>query len=130
MHMINDLTPQDIFAPSAALAASEDVRDCVTLLNGEGRVVQLSPGTLASFGVLREDDVIGRVWWHIWPLCAQAPLQEAVARAFKGHIAKYWTHFDHADGRVTEWDIRMTPLYDDARQINSVVVVSRNVAAH
>lgn len=133
MQIIHDQTAQDLLGDAATTLSPKVIRtltDCVTMLNDEGRVMQLSRAYLDMLDVDDEDHLIGNLWWQIWPESAQAALQEAVARGFSGHITQYWTHYEHADGSITEWDIRLTPLYDASKCIKSVIAVSRNMTTH
>ncbi|MEL6640922.1 MAG: PAS domain-containing protein [Pseudomonadota bacterium] len=110
--------------------ALRDLTDCVAMLDREGRITQLSRGSLLAMELTSDRDLIGSDWLDLWPKDARVPLEEALARSADGHITKYWAPFVHLDGSVSQWDIRLSPVRDAASEVTSVIAVSRRMMPH
>ncbi|MEL6573696.1 MAG: PAS domain-containing protein [Pseudomonadota bacterium] len=133
MYTLQDRTAVDLLGDAGTLlrpGALRALSDCVMMLDGTGRISQISRGSMAAMELGPENTVIGQAWPDLWPLEARGPLREAVARSLDGHITKYWSSYLHPDGAVSQWDIRLSPVRDAASAVTSVIAVSRQVTAH
>jgi PAS domain S-box-containing protein len=132
MRIIHDQTARDLLGNAATLSSEllRDHTDCAVLLDVHGRISLLSRGTLDVLHPTPEETIIGKYWWEMWPAVTQKTLQEAVMRGLAGHITQYWASYEETDGSTTHWDIRLSPVQDDAQAVISVIAVSRQLTAH
>ena len=134
MYTLLDRTTLDLLggtAPSFGLGALRDLTECVAVLGTTGHVTQFSKGSLTAFDIAQDARLSPKVfWWDIWPEDTRAPVREAVMRGLNGHITQYWSPFVHADGSISQWNMRLSPLQDSASQVASVIVVSQRLTTH
>ena len=103
---------------------------CVALLSPHGRVLTASKAAIAVLGLDDHVQLLGRHWCKIWPSWTHDALAEALDRALAGKITTYWASYPNGDGHLTDWDIRISPVFDDAGEVSSVLAVSRPVTKH
>ena len=131
MQVIHDQTARDLLGAAEAALDLDALRshpDCVSMINENGLVMQVSRGSLTALDADTDADLIGSVWTQMWPKTVQTALQVAVERGFSGHITQYWSTFEHADGSISQWDIRLSPVHDARDQVKSVLAMSRKLS--
>lgn len=102
----------------------------VVLLSPAGRVLTASLSAIAVLGLDDATQLLGRHWCKIWPSWTHAALTEALDRALGGKITTYWANYPSSKGVLTDWDIRISPVFDDDGEVTSVLAVSRPVTKH
>jgi len=128
MFKLLDQTATDLLGTKALdLPAVQAMAECVALLDPDGRIIDHSDWTAADLGDAAA--LKGAEFWSVWPKDAQDALQRAVSRGLDGSITQYWSRFEHPDGSVTHWDIRLSPLHDARDQVGGVLAVSRKLPA-
>ena len=110
--------------------ALRDLQEYAVMLDHTGCVTEASRGSLTFLDADDTGAAVGRLWWQFWPDEMHSHLQEAVTRGLQGHITQYWASYTDADGDVSQWDLRFSPLQDAAEAVTSVIVVSRKLTTH
>ena len=129
----NDPTTLDMIGASAPRIKRDDLRSaatCVALLTDTGRVAMVSDAFVAAIGLDDATQIVGRHWCKTWPVAAHAPLTVALNRAWRGIVSTYWVQAPNENGVPVDWDIRISPVFDDAGAVASVLAVSRPVTKH
>ena len=128
-----DPTMIDLLGSDATSLEPESLRhspNSVVLLSPSGRVLTASHSAIAVLGLDDLTQLLGRHWCKIWPTWVHDALSEAVDRALAGKITTYWANYPSAEGVLMDWDIRVSPVFDDADCVSSVLAVSRPVTKH
>lgn len=131
MQIKNDRTARDMIGASRRTldpASLERHNEWVMLLDDAGRVQTASAGSHRALHCPPDTDLVGALWTGFWPSDTQDVLTEAVSRGFKGRITQYLGHREHDAGEVSHWQIRVSPVQDDAGNVVSVMAVSQNLA--
>ena len=129
----NDMTVLDMLGTPALQLSLENLKDatqCVALIAPSGRILTVSAATVAIMGLDNATQIIGRHWCKTWPSWTHAPLAEAMARGLRGDITTYWAQHPNQKGDMTDWDIRLSPVFGDCGTVTSVLAVSRPVTLH
>jgi len=131
MRIILDRTAKDMIGAEALdLASFESASGCVAILDCEGRIMELSDWSDAGFDHRSSALEKGQSYWAVWPADTHKALKRAVSRGAGGNITQYWSRYEHADGSITHWDIRLSPLHDIRDQVDGVLAVSRKLEEH
>lgn len=133
MKIHRDPTTIDLLGVDTTCLQPEALRDfsnCVVLLSPAGRVLTASQAAIAVLGLDDQTQLLGRHWCKIWPAWTHAALAEALDRALSGKITTYWANYPQPDGTMTDWDIRISPVFDETGEVSSVLAVSRPVTKH
>ena len=133
MKLHRDPTTIDLLGVDTTSLHPESLRgspNCVALLSPAGRILTVSQAGIALLGLDDQTQLLGRHWCKIWPSWTHAPLGEALERALGGQITTYWGKYPNVGGHMTDWDIRVSPVFDDAGAVTSVLAVSRPVTKH
>lgn len=129
----NDPTTLEMIGATAPRLRRDDVRSaatCVAVLSDTGRVALVSDVFVETIGLDDATQIIGRSWCKTWPADAHAPLTVALNRAWRGIVSTYWARSPNAEGLSVDWDIRISPIFDEAGDVASVLAVSRPVTKH
>lgn len=102
-------------------------RDCIKVLDLEGRIRYMNPTGLISRQLNAEMEVVGRHWWDLWPKDSHAVVQEATAKGAVGETTDFRGFCPTARGRPKWWDVRVSPIHDGAGDVSGVLVVSKDV---
>ena len=113
------------FAVALVLAS----RDCVKLINLEGRVAALNP---AGEVLLQLDDpmkLIGRLWEETWPELERDKVREAVRLAKAGLSTTFEGFCPTAKGEARWWQVTVAPIIDEVGVVRSLLGSSRDITA-
>ena len=133
MKIHRDPTMIDLLGTDVSSLEPESLRDSpnsVALLSPAGRVLTASLSAVVALGLDDLTQLLGRHWCKIWPSWTHVALSEAMDRALDGKITTYWASYPSTDGVLTDWDIWISPVFDDADRVTSVLAVSRPVTKH
>ena len=108
-------------------ALFQSSRDCIKILDTEGRIRYMNPAGLAARQLNAEMDVVGRHWWELWPLESHALVQEATTKGALGETTDFRGFCPTARGRPKWWDVRVSPIQEAAGEVTGVLVVSKDV---
>jgi signal transduction histidine kinase/ActR/RegA family two-component response regulator len=139
-----DLLSEPRDADLAELQASEAIdlmAFCRSVLRGElGSALTLTPAgaiDFASRAVLSHvgrdaGQIAGMNWVSLWPQAERRKVQEAIATAGAGQVARFQASSPTPEGAPRWWDVVVHPLSIDAGQLpegRRMLVVFRNVTA-
>lgn len=133
MQIQRDRTIVDMLGADASCLEPSALRGsdvCVALLSPSGRILTASRALVQVMGLDDQTQLLGRHWCKIWPSWAHDALAEAVGRALAGQISTYWAQYPNPAGAMVDWDVRVSPVFDEADAVSSVLAVSRPVTKH
>ncbi|MDP1554911.1 MAG: PAS domain-containing protein [Hyphomonas sp.] len=105
----------------------DNSRDCIKLLDPQGRVLYINRTGLAVRQIAGMDDVLGRFWWELWPTEAEAAVREATSNAASGKMWDFRGFCPTSRGVPKWWDVRTSPVSDASGDIARILVVSKDV---
>ena len=108
-------------------ALLDNSRDCIKLLDPEGRVLYINRAGLLVRQMAGAEDVLGRYWWDIWPAEAEADVREANTSAAAGKNWDFRGFCPTAQGAPKWWDVRVSPVTDASGHVIRILVVSKDV---
>ena len=115
--------------PSLGLALVRASRDCVKLIDLDGRVAAINP---AGEALLQIDDpraLLGAAWIDTWPECERDQVQAALDKARAGGTATFDGFCPTAGGQPRWWQVTAAPVSDDTGVVRRLLVVSRDITA-
>lgn len=109
----------------SVLAASSD---CIKVLSLDGRLVYMSDGGRLVMEVPSEFEIEGRLWTDLWgPPCKHEAIG-ALEMARTGVNAAFQGYAETFAGNRRFWDVRVTPMLDQAHRVERILVVSRDIS--
>ena len=102
--------------------------DCIKVLDLEGKVTFISKGGRLVMELPDKEDIHGRSWPSFWTGAGNADANKAVALARDGAQAAFQGYGDTFAGNVRYWDVRVTPMLDEAGQPERILAVSRDIS--
>jgi PAS domain S-box-containing protein len=107
----------------------ESSPDCLKLLDLEGRLLHMNEFGMClmeidDFEPLRFDS-----WSELWPIEARADLQRALEDAKAGGRGRFQGFCPTAKGAPKWWDVIVTPVRDDAGDIQHLFAASRDITS-
>jgi PAS domain S-box-containing protein len=114
---------------SLAIALARASRDCVKLVELDGRVAAVNP---AAEVLLQLDDplaFIGKVWADTWPEAERACVRDAVEQAAAGRSTTFEGFCPTAKGEPRWWQVTVAPVHDGAGVVRCVLGSSRDITA-
>ncbi|KQQ33471.1 hypothetical protein ASF61_10350 [Duganella sp. Leaf126] len=97
------------------------------MLDLQGRLGQLNPGGIVALELDQPGQLLGKVWWEIWPEDSRALAQQAFATAAAGKVSKFNAFCPTVQGTPRWWDVVASPVCDADGQVREVMVVSRDM---
>lgn len=101
--------------------------DCIKILNLEGEVIDLNPGGVRALELDDPALLTGKKWTSFWPEDTQALVEAAVVKGLAGERAQFGAFCPTSKGNSRWWEVVVTPIFDEARQVQRLMVVSRDV---
>lgn len=129
----DDPTMLDLIGANTSRLRRDDVRaasTCAVLIAETGRVAVVSDTLVQTIGLDDPTQIEGRNWCKTWPAEVHEPLNVALRRAWRGIVSIYWVNTGDIVGGHANWDVRISPVFDDAGTVTSVLAVSRPVTKH
>ncbi len=105
----------------------DNSRDCIKLLDPNGRLVYINRTGLAVRQITGAEDVLDRPWWEIWPADAEQTVREATAAASAGKIFDFRGYCPTSRGIPKWWDVRVSPVVAPSGEVVRLLVVSKDV---
>ncbi|WDS37735.1 PAS domain-containing sensor histidine kinase [Pseudoxanthomonas sp.] len=101
--------------------------DCILELDADGRIASINRHGLEMLHASGRDDVVHRAWQDFWPAKMHTVVGEAVRRGLDGQQSEYTGTLTTLGGIERQWSVSMGPLSDAAGQVESLVVVGRDI---
>src|SRR5215471_1952640 len=105
----------------------ESCQDCVKILDLEGNLLYMNPGAIR---ILEIDDLsvlIGEDWTAFYFGADRVAARDAVSTARAGGRGTMQGRFSSKSGRVSWWDVVITPITNSRGEIERLLAVSRDV---
>ncbi len=113
---------EDLYQKACALS-----RDCIKLLDLNGRIITINDGGLRALQFLSPDQVIGQEWFDLWPERSRDKLRKATENVKAGNVECFTDFCPTATGEPRWWFVSVGPILDDSGEIRRLMVVSRDV---
>lgn len=101
--------------------------DCVIVLGLDGALKLINPSGVASFGVDGADQLIGKLWWSLWPTPGNGLAEHAFHLAVTGEVSTFDGAWSTAEGLEQWWTVTVRPVRNGVEEIEAVLVVSRDI---
>ena len=101
--------------------------DCIQVLGRDGRVVLMNRPGLALLEVEDPETVQGEQWATLWNDDANLA-QQAIDDAMASGEGRFHAFRPTVKGTPKWWDVIITPIRDDAGQVQQLVTVSRDIS--
>lgn len=101
--------------------------DCVKVIALDGTLQGMN---LEGLCIMEIDDfaaIRGSSWSELWPSEHRSMLDEAVARACAGNVARFSADCPTAKGTPKHWDVVVSPMHDEHGRITGLLSISRDV---
>lgn len=108
-------------------ALLENSGDCIKLLDAAGRLTYVNTNGLELLGLRAKEDILGRVWWDLWPEAGKGQVRDAVTKAASGEVACFRGLCHTARGVPKWWDVRVVPVAPRKNAEATLLVISRDV---
>jgi len=106
----------------------ESSRDCMKILDLDGRLIYINPAGLERLGVEDARDLLHRPLVDLWQEKEREPLGDAIARAKTGAIGRFQGPCRTPAGIMKWWDMVIMPIADTSGAIVQLLAVSRDVS--
>ncbi|HKY32669.1 MAG TPA: sigma 54-interacting transcriptional regulator [Candidatus Polarisedimenticolia bacterium] len=126
-------------AAEEALRASEELksrmiessRDCIKLLDREGRLLSMNEGGLKALEICDLQPLLQSVWMDFWKGGAHyEQARQAVAAALRGEVGRFLGFLPTMMGKPRWWDVVVSPILGPAGEVERLLSVSRDVTDH
>ncbi len=105
----------------------ESSRDCIKILDPEGTLLLITPTGQRLLCIDNVDDYLGKSWINTWIGEDRAAARAAVEAAAAGGTGSFVGQFFTGRGESQWWDVRVTPIQNESRIPERLLVVSRDV---
>jgi formate hydrogenlyase transcriptional activator len=121
-----------------ALRASEEFksrliacsRDCIKVLDLEGRLVFMNEGGMQSLEICDLAPVLGNSWIDFWEGTDREAARTAVEEAKRGQIGRFTGYFETRITRQPRWwDVVVSAILDSQGRPERILALSRDVTA-
>jgi len=102
-------------------------RDCIVVLDLEGRTRFVSAGGIESMEIADVEAILGLSWLRVWRGVDQEAAQAAVAAARAGGFGHFQGFCPTHAGRPKWWDVMISPLLDLDGKPDRLVSVGRDI---
>ncbi|MFN7055990.1 sensor histidine kinase [Hyphomonas sp.] len=101
--------------------------DCIKLVDPDGRLVFVNQNGVQLLGLSESSEIVGKLWWDLWPAEARDAVRQAVAQAVSGETAQFRGICKTARGVSKWWDVRVIPVVSSLGGGQVLLVISRDV---
>ena len=113
---------QDVLA--AILTQS---RDCIKLVDLDGKLEYFNANGLEAFGFTDPDEVVGNTWRDLWPEENRGYIDTALDAAKQGQTYQFEARCPNRFGEDRWWDVSVSPVAVSHGQITHFLAISRDV---
>ena len=107
----------------------EESRDCLKILDLDGRLIYINPAGLERLGVDSPGELLHRPWVQFWGEKDRDVVEQAIAHARAGAEGKFQRPCRTPAGAMKWWDVAITPIVDASGTVVQLLAVSRDVSA-
>jgi len=103
--------------------------ECLKILDLDGRLIFVNRAGLERLGVASSDQLLHRRWAELWGEKDRDVIEQAVAQAKAGGIARFQRPCRRPDGVMKWWDVVVSPIVDASGGVVQLLAVSHDVSA-
>lgn len=103
-------------------------RDCIVVLDIEGRTQSISPGGIAGLEITDVDSVIGKSFVRAWSGAEQNAARAALAEARAGGTGRFEGFIATPKGTPKWWDVVVSSLPGAAGRPQQLVAIGRDIS--
>ena len=107
-------------------AVLESSSDCVKTLDGAGRIISLNKNGLCLLEIDDFSSWQGMNWRELWPEETQPLLNDALAKAQRGEVARFQAFLPTVKGTPKWWDVIVAPVLNGEEPIDNHCRLSRH----
>lgn len=105
-------------------------RDCIKMLDLEGRLVYMNEGGMQSLEICDLAPVLNSFWLDFWEGQDREAARVAVEAARSGAIGRFTGYFEPRITRQPHWwDVVVSPILDSAGKPERILALSRDITA-
>lgn len=109
----------------------ESSRDCIKVLDLEARLLFLNRAGMAALEVTDLAALQGRSWLDFWSGDDKRSATQAFEAAKAGESKKFTGFCPTMRSKTPKWwDVVVSPIVDEAGQVTTILVVSRDITEH
>ena len=112
-----------------ALALAKASRDCVKLIDLDGRVVGMNSAALRLLQIDDPAELVGRPWEASWGEPERALVRDSVERGKAGLPSSFAGFCPTAKGEPRWWEVEVAPVPDEGGVVRCLLAVSRDVTS-
>jgi PAS domain S-box-containing protein len=112
-----------------ALALTKASRDCVKLIDLDGRIVGMNSAALKILQIDDPSQVVGQPWEASWGEPERALVRDSVERGHAGQSTSFAGFCPTAKGEPRWWEVEVAPVPDETGVVRCLLAVSRDVTA-
>lgn len=102
-------------------------KDCIKVVDTDGMVMSFNPNGLTVMEIDNEKDIIGKDWLSFWNENIRDKAEKALKEAKNGELSHFEGYCPTFKGQMKYWEVSIAPLYDDAENIQWLLVTSRDM---
>jgi PAS domain S-box-containing protein len=106
----------------------ESSQDCIKVTDLTGNLMLMSENGLRITEIDNLMPVIGQPWARLWPPEAASIVNQAVATAAAGDIARFTGFCPTAKGTPKWWNVTVSPVFDAEHHPEFLLVISRDIS--
>jgi PAS domain S-box-containing protein len=107
----------------------EGSRDCVKILDLDGRLLYVNAAGLDRLGVASPDELLHKRWVELWPEKDREVIEEAIERAKAGAVGTFQRPCRTPAGVMKWWEVAVTSIVDANGVVVQLLALSRDVSA-
>ena len=111
----------------SALELLMQTEDCVKILGVDGTLEHINCGGLRALELAHESEILGRIWWDIWPERSRPFVRREFMEALSGSPRMFKARCPTALGTPRCWSVNLKPLISRAGPVVSILCVSRDI---
>lgn len=105
----------------------QSTRDCIKLLDLDGNLLSMNAEGQARLGIDDFSKVCNKPWFAFWKGEDKSKAQQAVEMARNGREGRFEAAFITPQGESTWWNISVTPVMNEQRQMTHLLAISREI---
>lgn len=133
---LNDVPPLNCETPVSRLSAVslasvlDQSVDCIKLIDLDGNIRYMNANGLCAMGIDDFCSINGQAWADLWPAEARRAITASYIEATAGKTVRFRAHCPTLTGASRWWDVSVSPVSDDDKQLAGFLTVSRDVTAN
>jgi PAS domain S-box-containing protein len=112
-----------------ALALARASRDCVKLVDLDGRVLGMNSAAQRLLEIDEPGQLVGKPWDSLWGEPERALVRDSVERGKAGLPTSFAGFCPTAKGEPRWWEVEVAPVPDESGVVRRLLVVSRDVTS-